>query len=133
MKRFFSNKSNNIINITNKAWNKLKYISKNNNNNNFIFFAQSGGCNGFNYKLTPLEKKKLDKYLNYKLPVNILENQDVKVIIDPKSEILLFGTKIDYITEDFEKGIFENKFIYIPDKNLTSSCGCGISFTPKKI
>ena len=38
---------------------------------------------------------------------------------------------IDYIFEDYDKGIFENKFIFETDKNVASSCGCGISFTPK--
>ena len=43
----------------------------------------------------------------------------------------LFGTTIDHISEDYKKGLFENKFVFLPDKNLASSCGCGISFTPK--
>ena len=47
------------------------------------------------------------------------------------SEFLLIGTTIDYINEDFSNGIFENKFIFSPDKTLANSCGCGISFTPK--
>ena len=52
-------------------------------------------------------------------------------MIEPKSEFLLFGTTIDYIFENHEKGIFESKFVYIPDKNLASLCGCGVSFNPK--
>ncbi len=46
-------------------------------------------------------------------------------------EFLLLGTTIDYIHEDYLNGVFENKFVFIPDKTLASSCGCGISFTPK--
>ena len=45
----------------------------------------------------------------------------------------LIGTTIDFINEDFNKGIFESKFIYNIDKKLASSCGCGISFTPKNV
>ena len=45
--------------------------------------------------------------------------------------MFLFGTKIDFIKEDYNKNIFESKFIFIPDKNLATSCGCGISFNPK--
>ena len=26
----------------------------------------------------------------------------------------------------------ENKFIFTPDKNLATSCGCGVSFSPRK-
>ena len=46
--------------------------------------------------------------------------------------MFLLGTTINYISEDYEKGIFENKFVFTPDKKIASSCGCGISFTPKQ-
>ena len=132
MNRFISTKSKNVINITSKAWEKMKSIYSKKNNPYFIFSANSGGCNGFNYNLSLLqEKKEIDQYLNNKIPTNIMHNENVKVIIDPMTEFLVFGTTIDYISEDFDNGIFENKFVFIPDKNLNSSCGCGISFTPK--
>ena len=133
MKRFLSTQSKNIINITSKAWDKMKYIHSKKNSQYFIFSANSGGCNGFNYKLDFIKEiNEIDQYLNNKIPTNIIENDNIKVIIDPMTEFLVFGTTIDYISEDFDNGIFENKFIFIPDKNLNSSCGCGISFTPKK-
>lgn len=62
----------------------------------------------------------------------IIKKDNIKILIEPKSEMLLIGTTIDYIKEDYDKNIFENKFIFIPDKTLTSSCGCGISFIPNK-
>ena len=46
--------------------------------------------------------------------------------------MFLLGTTIDYMYEDYNYGIFESKFIFLPNKKLASSCGCGISFTPKK-
>ena len=58
---------------------------------------------------------------------------DKKVYIDPVSEMYLLGTTIDYMKEDYSKKIYENKFIYEVDKNLMTSCGCGISFSPKNI
>ena len=42
------------------------------------------------------------------------------------------GTTIDFITEDYSKNIFENKFTFTPQKNLATSCGCGISFALKE-
>ena len=45
----------------------------------------------------------------------------------------LLGTEIDYIKEDFNKKIYESKFIYNIDKNLMTTCGCGTSFSPKNI
>ncbi len=65
-----------------------------------------------------------------KLQPNIISNNNIKILIDPKSEFLLFGTKIDYIKEDLSKNIFDNKLIIIPDKNINTTCGCGSSFTP---
>ena len=35
--------------------------------------------------------------------------------------------------EDFNKGIFESKFIYNIDKEKASSCGCGVSFMPRNL
>ena len=61
----------------------------------------------------------------------MIEKDNTKIFIDPMSEFLIFGTTLDYIYEDFEKGIYENKFVFIPNKEKTISCGCGISFTPK--
>ena len=49
------------------------------------------------------------------------------------SEMYLIGTTIDYVKEDYNKGIFENKFIYNIDKKLASSCGCGVSFMPRNL
>ena len=43
----------------------------------------------------------------------------------------LIGTTIDYESEDFEKGRFESKFTFTPDKDFATSCGCGVSFNPK--
>ena len=62
----------------------------------------------------------------------IIENNKIKIFIDPLSEIYLFGTTIDYIYENYDKSIFENKFIFLPDKDIATSCGCGVSFSPKK-
>jgi Fe-S cluster assembly iron-binding protein IscA len=58
-------------------------------------------------------------------------NNNIKIYIDQLSEFYLLGTKIDYISEDFNKNIFESKFTFTPNKNKASSCGCGISFSPK--
>ena len=68
---------------------------------------------------------------NDKFKLTIMGKNNTELVIDPVSEILLSGTTVDYMTEDYKNGIFESKFIFTPDKDLASSCGCGISFTPK--
>ena len=43
----------------------------------------------------------------------------------------LLGTTIDYINEDYSKGLYESKFKFNINKDIMSSCGCGISFSIK--
>jgi|TARA_B100001248_G_C27334182_1_gene432984 iron-sulfur cluster assembly accessory protein len=123
--------SKQIINITTNAFKKMnKIMTKSNNNHGFLFGISSGGCNGFNFDLKLIqEKKELDPIL--KMKPNIIQDNNVKVYVDPIAEMYLIGTTIDFIDEDYNKGIFESKFIYKVDRELASTCGCGVSFTPK--
>jgi iron-sulfur cluster assembly accessory protein len=118
---------NSIINVTKSAWSKMGQIIKSNTNYAFLFSISSGGCNGFNYELSTIDK---NEYNDLVKP-NILEYEDIKLAVDPLAEMYLLGTTIDYVKEDYSKNIFESKFVYIPDKNMATSCGCGVSFTPK--
>ena len=120
-----------IINVTKTAWKKINLICKKSNNNNFLFSVTSGGCNGFNFNLNLLHDNEYKKIIKNK--PSIISNENTNIYIEPMSEMYLIGTTIDYIEEDVNKGIFENKFIYKIDKNIASSCGCGISFMPKNI
>ena len=124
--------SKNIINVTANAWKKMgSIIQKSNNKNGFIFGANSGGCNGFNFDLRLIETKEQQEIM--KMKPSILTNNEVNLYIEPLSEMYLIGTTIDYINEDFSKGIFENKFVYKIDRELASSCGCGVSFMPRNL
>ena len=119
--------SKNLINITKNAWSKINYIlQKTNEKQGMILSAQGGGCNGFNYLLVPVN----NKYKNIETFSFVKAHNNI-VYIEPMSEIYLIGTTIDYIKEDYMKGIYESKFKFIPDKNKASTCGCGISFSPK--
>ena len=120
------------IYVTHNAWKKMENIIKISKNQlGFIFHASSGGCNGFNFKLELLERGRYEK-INGKSPMVLQNNSGgVKLYVDPMSEMVLLGTTIDYIKEDYDKGLFENKFLFHVDPKIASSCGCGISFTPK--
>ena len=72
-----------------------------------------------------------ERTFNKKQKANFLSKNDIDVYIDPMSEFYLIGTTIDFINEDYNKNIFESKFIFDIDKKLASTCGCGVSFTPK--
>ena len=118
------------IEVTKNAWTKMTSIIKQSGNNKgFIYSASSGGCNGFNFVLELLTESRYDNIIKNKFLTIITENE-TKLYVDPVSEMHLLGTSIDYITEDYQKGQFENKFIFTVDKELVSTCGCGTSFTP---
>jgi len=120
------------IQVTKNAWNRMNNILKlSNNKYGFLYSLSSGGCNGFNFELNLLEKTNYDKIIQNKY-LTILKNDNTKLYIDPIGEMYLLGTKIDYISEDYKKNIFENKFIFEVDKNIMSTCGCGTSFSFKK-
>ena len=121
------------IQVTRAAWAKMReilHISK--NKYGFVYSATSGGCNGFNFDLGLLDKDFYEKITKAKFHT-IIANKDAKLYVDPVAEMHLLGTTIDYVTEDFSKGHFENKFIYEIDKDRMTSCGCGVSFMPKNI
>lgn len=75
---------------------------------------RGGGCSGMSYGLTFDNPQKDD---------HVVEEQGVKIIIDPKSAIYLKGTQLD-----FEGGLGGRGFT-IKNPNAKGSCGCGNSFS----
>ena len=69
--------------------------------------------------------------MNTPTPIVHTKN-NTRLMVEPLSEMLLLGTTIDYIEEDYSNNVFENKFTYTPQKDKATSCGCGISFSPKE-
>ncbi len=128
IKRFINQISNQNINITESAWNKISNILKQTQGCSFIFSAKGGGCNGFNYDFRSINKDEFEKIIfdSGKIKPTILENNKSKIIIDPLSEFLLVNTCIDYYED-----IYESKFLFKRDKTSVTSCGCGTSFSIK--
>ena len=126
MIRFFSSFSKPIISITDSAWIQISTILTKTQSPAFLFSAQGGGCNGFNYDFKVISELEYQNWKKPKIKVNCVNYEDSIIIIDPMSEILLMGTTIDYVSN-----LYENKFIFTPDKNLATSCGCGVSFSPR--
>ena len=134
MKRFFSMSAPQAITITINAWNKIKEITNKQQEFCFLFSAKSGGCNGFNYNFNLIDEMEFTKIVEEnsgRIKPTILTNDSAKILVDPVSEFLLLGTTIDFVKEDYANNIFESKFTFQPDKDISASCGCGISFTPK--
>ena len=131
--RRFSQSARTSITITHAAWNKIRSISESSNNRLFLFAATSGGCSGFSYEFKNIDHATVNEMVKKsKIPITSLEHNNIKVYIDPLSEMYLLGTNIDYIPEDYSKGIYESKFSFNPNKDLAGTCGCGISFYMKE-
>ena len=78
-------------------------------------FITGGGCSGFQYGFT------FDETITD--GDTVVENDGVKLLIDPMSFQYLAGAEIDY-TEGLEGAQF-----VIRNPNATTTCGCGSSFS----
>ncbi|MEJ2296946.1 MAG: iron-sulfur cluster insertion protein ErpA [Woeseiaceae bacterium] len=78
-------------------------------------FISGGGCSGFQYGFTFDE--------DIEDGDSQVENQGVKLLVDPMSVQYLMGAEIDY-KEDLQGAQF-----IIRNPNAQTTCGCGQSFT----
>ncbi|MGH8521194.1 MAG: iron-sulfur cluster insertion protein ErpA [Gammaproteobacteria bacterium] len=78
-------------------------------------FISGGGCSGFQYGFT-FEEALGDGD-------TIVENQGVKLLVDPMSFQYLSGAEIDY-----SEGLDGARFV-IRNPNAATTCGCGSSFS----
>jgi iron-sulfur cluster assembly protein len=77
--------------------------------------VKSSGCNGFSYVLESVDQ-----------PVEgdtVVEAGDIKIVLDPKSLVVLNGTELDYTRQGLNEGFEFN------NPNVKAECGCGESFT----
>ena len=111
------------ISITKRAWEKLSSIARG-DKSRFLLSAKSGGCNGYIYNITKVEEERALTRYREKRTI-ILANDNISVLIEPRSEVLLAGTTVDY-----EKGQYDEKFVFKnADDSKKSKCGCGKSFS----
>jgi iron-sulfur cluster assembly accessory protein len=75
--------------------------------------VMGGGCSGYQYEMAFDTPREGDR---------IIEQEGVKVVVDPKSFVFLAGTEIDY-----QDGLMGAGFA-IKNPNSKGSCGCGQSF-----
>jgi iron-sulfur cluster assembly protein len=75
--------------------------------------VKNGGCAGMEYTMDYAEEVR---------PTDeVVEDQGVKILIDPKAVLFLLGTEMDFKTEKLSaQFVFKNP-------NQTSACGCGES------
>jgi iron-sulfur cluster assembly accessory protein len=73
-----------------------------------------GGCSGLQYKMDLVDG-----------PANrdiLVESNEVRVVIDPKSALFVSGSELDY-SDDLQSGGFK-----VGNPNAVVTCSCGESF-----
>ncbi len=104
--------------FTDSAANKVKKLIEEEGSNSDLklrVFVSGGGCSGFKYGFT------FDELINE--DDTVMENNGVKLLVDPMSFQYLVGAEID-----FEENLQGAQFI-IKNPGATSTCGCGSSFS----
>ncbi len=105
-----------IITLSNSAAERIKQIMSSDTNNSVgvRIGVKSGGCAGMSYVM---------EYMKSSNPNDeVIEEEGVKVFVDPGAIMYLLGTEMDYKTEEFSSSfVFKNP-------NETERCGCGESF-----
>ncbi|OQW93511.1 MAG: iron-sulfur cluster insertion protein ErpA [Beggiatoa sp. IS2] len=103
--------------FTDSAALKVQQLIRDEENDNLMLriFVQGGGCSGFQYGFTFDETVQEGD--------TVVENQGVKLLIDPMSFQYLVGAEIDYT-----EGLEGSQFV-IRNPNAITTCGCGSSFS----
>ncbi len=74
---------------------------------------KKGGCAGMEYTM--------ERATEIRAGDEVIENDGVCILIDPKAVLFLLGTEMDFVTDKFSaRFVFNNP-------NQVSACGCGES------
>jgi len=106
-----------LVRVTPAAASKLKeLLTRQNRLQGALRVAViGGGCSGLQYKMDLVNS-----------PVNkdiLVESQDVRIVVDPKSALFVSGSEVDFSSE-LQKGGFK-----VTNPNATAHCSCGESFS----
>ena len=106
-----------MITITDSAKQRLLTLLQNEETNKSYFRVgvESGGCSGLSYKLSFDNVKNEDDEL--------IEDNEIKLIINKKSVLYLVGTSLE-----FSDGLNGKGFVF-NNPNANRTCGCGESFS----
>jgi iron-sulfur cluster assembly protein len=109
---------NNILTVTQQASIQLGKIIKSapSDTVGVLVGVDKTGCNGHSYKLDFAKKDEVEN-LEY------VEQNNIKVFIDPKATMFLIGSEMDYSSDKLS-----SRFVF-KNPNEKSTCGCGESFS----
>lgn len=105
----------NPISLTSTAAERIKFLlSQQPNASALRVGVKTKGCSGLSYAIDYASAPEA-------LDV-VVKDKDVTVYIDAKASMYIFGTEMDYVTENMKSGfVFRNP-------NEKGRCGCGESF-----
>ena len=109
---------NNILTVTDQASTQLKKIIETAPSNTIgvVVGIDKSGCSGYSYKLDFAKKNEVKNF-------EYIQQNNIKVFIDPKATMFLIGSEMDYVIDKLS-----SRFVF-NNPNEKSTCGCGESFT----
>jgi iron-sulfur cluster assembly protein len=105
-----------LVSLTPKATDKLREVLSKQDRQDLALrvYVTPGGCSGFSYGMTFADGTEEDDA--------IIEQDGVRVVVDPMSAMYLKGSEIDFVDALMGGGFA------LRNPNAVSSCGCGQSF-----
>lgn len=103
------------LQLNKNAIKRIAHLMQQDNKKALRISVDGGGCSGFMYQYNLVDEIKEDDY--------IIENDNVKVIIDPVSRQFLKNCTVEFIEE------LGSSYFQISNPNATAKCGCGNSFS----
>ncbi len=104
------------ITLTDAAVNRVtQFIANRGKGLGLRLGVRTTGCSGMAYVIEFADEIKEGDI--------VFDNNNVKVVVDPKSLVYLDGTELDFSKEGLNEGFRFN------NPNVSDECGCGESFT----
>lgn len=106
-----------MIRVSETAKNQIHALLKDEGRDTSSFIrvgVKGGGCSGLTYDL--------DFDSDFREGDQLFEDQGIKVVVDNKSFLYLYGTTLEY------SGGLNGKGFQFVNPNATRTCGCGESF-----
>ena len=109
---------NNLLSLTSNATDQIKTIMSNapHGTDSLVIGIDKSGCSGYSYRLDFGNSADLKNY-------EIIIQDGVKVLIDPKATMYLLGSIMDYRADKLS-----SRFVF-DNPNEKGTCGCGESFS----
>lgn len=109
--------TNSTLNFSDQAAAKVRAMVNEQQDDGLMLrvYIEGGGCSGFQYGFEFDSSVEEDDM--------VVENGDVKLVVDPLSIQYLAGGTVDY------KNDLQGSRFVIDNPNASSTCGCGASFS----